>query len=192
MGSPDRLGSIALIGLALQRRHKTLQPQPVAQGPKTTNHANGPVSQQGPLPKALPPMDVAQVNLHEGERRGQQRVPQGDGSVGVGSGIDQDAINLLGDCRLNAVHQSPLMVALDALETDAPLLSPGHQLSVNLYQGGPSINTGLTGSQQIQVGSMENQDLHNSGEAVPTLTAPMAPLPPDMLHASGTGRCPSG
>ncbi len=30
VGSPRRLGSIALISLAFQRRHKTLQPQPVA------------------------------------------------------------------------------------------------------------------------------------------------------------------
>lgn len=92
-------------------------------------------------------MDVAQVNLHKRECRGQQSIPEGNGGVGVGSGVDQDAINLLGGCRLNAVHQSPLMVALDTPETDAPLLSPGHQLSVNLRQGGPSVNTGLTGSQ---------------------------------------------
>ena len=43
LSSPD--GGRSFIGLVFQGRHKTLQPQPVAQPPETTNHANGPVSQ---------------------------------------------------------------------------------------------------------------------------------------------------
>jgi len=178
VGFPGRLGSGAFIVLPFQRRHQTLQPQPVAQPPETTNHANGPVSQQGPMPEGLPPMDVAQVNLHEGKRRGQQGVPQGNGGVGVGAGIDQDAVGLLSGRRLNGIHEAPLMVALGTTETDAPLPGPGRQLSVNLCQGDAPIDTGLTGAQQIQIGSMENQDFHIPGDAGPTL---IAPPPPDML-----------
>jgi len=117
-------------------------------------------------------MGVAQVNLHKGKRRGQQSISQGNGGVGVGTGIDQDTINLLRGRRLNGVHQDPFVVALHTIEPDTPLPGPRQQLRINLCKGNAPVDTGLTGSQQIQVGPMDNQDLHSPGDAMPILIAP--------------------
>ena len=71
---------------------KTLQGQAIAHSSESAHHANRSVRQQGPMPKALTGMGIAQVKLHVGQCNTQQGIPQRNRGVGVSPGIDQDSL----------------------------------------------------------------------------------------------------
>ena len=60
----------------------------------------------GNLPEGLPGFYIGNVNLHGGNHYRLQRVQDGDAGVGVGTGVDDDAVNILEVCLLNPVYQA--------------------------------------------------------------------------------------
>jgi len=136
-----------------------LQGQAVAGGPEAADHPQGLVGQIGVVAKGLAGVDVAQVHLHKRDRHGQQGITQGDGGVGVGAGIDQQAF-ALAPGRLDAIHQDPLVVALEALQLGPQGLGPGRQGAVDLVEAAAAVEAGLPLAQQVEVGTVKHEQAH--------------------------------
>jgi hypothetical protein len=107
--------------------------------------------------KRLPPVDVAQVQLHKGKSHGQQSIPQGDGGVGVSAGIDQEALSLTPG-RVDPIHQSAFVIALETVERHAQLSGQPAQISLDPRQGGAAVEARLPQTQQIEVGAIEQEN----------------------------------
>ena len=115
----------------------------------------------GHLPEVLPPGDVGQVDLHRREPHCFQRVQESHAGVGVGGGVDDDAVHFAAGA-LDGVHQDPLVVGLEDLAFDPQLSAEVPDI---LLQGGvglPAVDIRLPDAQHIQVGAVEKQQLHRA------------------------------
>ena len=109
----------------------------------------------GHLAEVLPLGHIGDVDLHGGQGDRLQGVQDGHAGVGIGGGVDDDAV-LLPISLLDLVHNGPLVVGLEDLHVDA-LLGAGvlHQL----HQGGVvglAVEVGLPNAQHVQVGAVNH------------------------------------
>ena len=111
------------------------------------------------MTEGFPLVDVAEMHLHRRQSHGLQRVQNGYAGVGVGGGVDDDAVRLA-QRALDDVHQHALMVGLKALHFDA---FPGADLPDKRFQIGkglPTINIRLPNAQQVQVWTVQDKQFH--------------------------------
>ena len=138
-----------------------LQGQAVAPGTETHHHTDGPIGEQGAMAKGFPGMGVAEMQLHIGDRNPQQGIPQSDRGVGMSPGIDQDAL-APPHGLVNLLHQGPLEIALKAIQGHVGRLRFGLQVLLDRRQGAASIDSRLPLAQQIQIGSVQQQQMHGA------------------------------
>ena len=109
----------------------------------------------GNLAEVLPLGDIGDVHLHRGQVHRLQRVQNRHTGVGIGGGIDYNAVGSP-QSRLNPVHNGPLVVGLEYLHLHpllgTGLLHQGHQGGVVLFP----IEVRLPDPQQIQVGAVNH------------------------------------
>ena len=104
-------------------------------------------------------MGVAEMQLHKGNRHAKQCIPECNGGVGVRAGIDQDSL-AQPHGLMDAFHEGPFEVALETIQFSP--LSLG-LLSKSLFdrcQFSVSVDPWLPLSQQIEVGSVQQQQMH--------------------------------
>ena len=69
----------------------------------------------GDLPKRLSGIHIGDVNLHSGNGYRFQGIQNGNGGVGVGSGVDDDAANLTKGL-LDLIHKDTFVIGLKLLD----------------------------------------------------------------------------
>ena len=111
------------------------------------------------LAEGLPLGHIADVHLGGGQVHGLQRVQNGNAGVGVGAGVDDDAV-VEAQGALDGVHQAALVVGLVELGLYADggaafLYKVDHALIVH-----GAVDARLPHTQHVQVRSVQNQEFH--------------------------------
>ena len=121
------------------------------------------------MPELLAGEYVAEMNLDERYGNGQQRVAQGDAGMGKSAGIDDHEGDPVALGGVNPGDQLMLGIALERQQLMA--LRPGEraELLLDIPQCGGAVNRRFARSQQIEVGSVEQQDSRHL-EASPALS----------------------
>lgn len=142
-----------------------LQPKGIALRTKPANHADGDIGKIRVLAEAFARMHVGKVDLHKRQADGEQRIAQGYRGMGKGAGIDQDEAGTVMPGGMNAIHQYTFVIALQAIQANADLAGARHQVGVNAVESIGTIDAGFAGSQQVQVGAVQNENLgHYEGD----------------------------
>lgn len=71
------------------------------------------------MPKLLPRMDIAHVDLDERDLHGQQRIAQRDRVVRQAAGVDDDGVDVVVAGGMDAVDEGALVVGLEGVEGGA-------------------------------------------------------------------------
>ena len=99
------------------------------------------------------------MHFHCREPHSPQGVQEGDAGMGIGTGIDDDAV-LFSISLLDGIHQVSLMVGLVQGDFDSQLFRvlPDHPAEVRI--GGGAVDPGFTDTQHIQVRTVDDKDIH--------------------------------
>ena len=76
----------------------------------------------------------------------EQRIPQRDAGVRIGTGIEQNECDAVLACLLNPIDELAFVVALKSRQRSATLLGVVNQSGVDLIQRGGSVNLRLSGA----------------------------------------------
>ena len=101
------------------------------------------------------------MNLHSGDADGQEGVQEGDACVGVGGGIEDDAV-VDAPGGLDLVNQVSFVVGLVNRGLQAQGLGRALNEIQKVLVGGGAVNFRLPQAQQIEVGAVEDQKLHGA------------------------------
>lgn len=118
------------------------------------------------MSKLLPSRRIGEVDLDGGEAHRQQRVSNGNAGVGVSTRIDDDP-RYQRSRRLNCVDQAALGVGLGSGDRDLKLGAPISDQAVDLGEGCGSVDLRLPGAEQVEIGPVQYQNLHNDIPATP-------------------------
>ena len=114
------------------------------------------------MPKSLAGMHIADVQLDQRHTRTLDGIHDGDAGVGVGTCIKNDAGQHTGSLRtagfLDRVYQYPFMVALAKVQFETMRRAGRDAEGLDICQGLRAIHGGLTGAEQVEVGTVEDQD----------------------------------
>ena len=111
------------------------------------------------MAKRLALVDIRDVHFHERNVDASQRVAQRDTGVRQAARVDDDEIDTLGTRRMDAVDQRPFMIALEKSQRCARGFGLGFGSAFDVGQCDRPIHRRLARSQQIQVGTIEQQEL---------------------------------
>ena len=93
-------------------------------------------------------------NIDRGERVGQCHA-----GVRVRGGVDDDEIGGILSGSLDAVYQLTFVIALEKSTACAMLLCHLLQAGIDVCEGLPAINSRLTGAEQVEVRTIQNQNI---------------------------------
>jgi hypothetical protein len=144
-------------GLSAETRYERLETEFVALRAEARNHADGDRGHVGELPEGLARVDIREVHLDHGQTRCHQGIPQCDARMRESAGIDQDAVGVA-DGLLDPIDELALMVRLDGLDFDTEVLGHRREIGIDIGQGLGPIDLGLAFSEQIQIGTVDDQD----------------------------------
>ena len=113
----------------------------------------------GNLPEGFPGIHIGDVNLHSRNADSLQGVQNGNGGVGVGCGIDDNAV-YLPVSPLDFIHQISLVVGLVLLNLNAQLPGGVFQQVEKVYEGAFSIDSRFPNPQHIEIRAVDNQNFH--------------------------------
>lgn len=135
-----------------------VQCQMIAVGAEADDRADGDIGKTGLVTERLARGHVRQMHFDERQGGGQQRIPQRDTGVGVGRGVEDDAIYALVTRGVNAVDQSAFAVGLKAGERVTLCTGLLAQAVFDVRQRLCAVQLGLTGAEQVQVGTVEQEE----------------------------------
>jgi hypothetical protein len=72
------------------------------------------------MPERLPLVDVGDVHLDHGQFHGTDRIPDRDGIMSIGAGVDHDAVHSP-QAPVDIVDQRSLRIRLEKVELDTQL-----------------------------------------------------------------------
>jgi hypothetical protein len=114
------------------------------------------------MPELFTGMDVRKMDFDGRHPDGSDGVSEGDTRMGVGGGVQNDDVELpLG--FLDPIDQFTFDVRLAEINPDFERVSRFANLLLDVGQGRVAVNLGLTLAEQIQVGAVQEKNLH-SGE----------------------------
>jgi len=133
----------------------------ITQCAQSGNHANGDIREIGVLTKCFSCVYVGQMNLYERYLHTAQGITQCHTGMCEGRRIDQNKANALVSCQVNTFDQFGFSIALYALETVTAVCGLLFEALINLLKRILSVMLGLTGTQQIQVGSIDDEQIRH-------------------------------
>jgi len=112
------------------------------------------------MAELLSRMNIGQMNLNRRNADSRQGIAQSNAVMRQRPGIDDDAHRARAK-RLNRVDQMPLVVGLHVLDTQRGVCAKRYvcQVCHDFGEGRPSVHAGLPRAEQVQVRSIENQDM---------------------------------
>ena len=116
--------------------------------------------------------------------------------MGERSGVDQNPVHLAAGL-MDPIDEGSLVVALKATELDAQRLRFCAQPLLDGIEGVGAVEPRLTLSQQIEVGAVQQQQMHRCRPGSRSTAAivgrvPSGAPPAGKFLGCGSGRCPSG
>src|SRR6188508_3234026 len=154
-----RLCSISLRSVAGQLVCRRAQCELVADRPEAGDASDRNVGEIGALPEALARMNVREMHLDERNLHGEQRVPERDARVREPGGVEDDEGHVTRGRLMDACDQVGLRVALERGEAMTRFRRELCHLLVDLLQADVSVQPGLAHAQQVEVGTVEQQDV---------------------------------
>jgi len=106
-------------------------------------------------------MNVAQVDLNNGETNAHQGIAEGDGVVGQPAGIDDNSVRPA-PMLLNCVDQDAFVVRLKCAQIYAKAIRRFFQGILDLLERLLSIDVRLAKARHIDIRSMEDEHLYFS------------------------------
>ena len=101
-------------------------------------------------------INIRKMDLHDGHIHSCQRISYGYARMCVGRRVDDDA--LICPARLlNPCHQFPLEIGLADIKRHPKLAAELPQGRINIPQRSPTVDRFLTASEEIEIGTMQNQ-----------------------------------
>ena len=109
------------------------------------------------LAKFLALVNVGKMNLDCGQPGGKKCVANGHTRVGVGRGIDQNAIKTI--ARLpDQIHDFALMIGLDDFKPGLKPAGFALKIPINALDGHMPVDFNLPLSEQLKIGPMDDED----------------------------------
>ena len=109
------------------------------------------------MAEGLALVDIGDMYLDDGGCDGTDGIVEGDAGVGVGSGIEDDAVG--GEAvGVEAVDEVTLMVALVVVELYVGVLLA--ELLEVVFEGAVAIDIGLAATEEVEVGTVEEKEAH--------------------------------
>ena len=99
------------------------------------------------------------MDFHRGNADRLEGVQQGDAGMGIGAGIDDDAV-LLSVSLLDGVHQVPFMVGLVQGDAGAQFLRVGFDEAAKIGIGCFAVDFRFPDTEHVQVGAVDDKDVH--------------------------------
>src|SRR6266850_2970718 len=116
------------------------------------------------MSELLPGMNIRKMYLNSGYSSRDNRVPKGDTGMRVGCCVQDDHIEL--PFRLlNPAYQLPFNIRLSKLNFRPQLFTSLPHLRLDVAQCSLSIDFRLALAQQIQIWTIQKQDLHSGAAA---------------------------
>src|SRR5215470_576395 len=142
----------------LERLERRVHAQEVAAGTEARNLATSDAGDHRLAAELLPAMDIGEVDLHDRKGDGGDGVTQSQGVVGEGAGIHDDGPEAFACRTLHPVDELALVIRLPAHYLHSATARVALNLAVDLGEGGAPIHRGFARAQEIQIGSMEDED----------------------------------
>src|SRR5690554_5119670 len=162
-------GQMLIVSVLFESAYSRLQSQCVTFSSQPADDSLGDVRKIGVMTEGFASVHVGKMHFDEWDAHRQQCVTYCDTGMGKGGGIDDDEVDAFVPGGVNAVDQLVLGVALQHLQLVTIALGLFEQSLVDLLQGDGTVHTGFAAAEQIQIGSMQNQETghsENSGALV--------------------------
>ena len=104
-------------------------------------------------------VNVAEVNFHERHGDRHERITKCETGVGVGAGINHDAINITAP-RVQLIDELSFSIMLCAHQRNVQFCRNPAQALFDLREGRVPIDGRLSDAEKIQIGSVEQADFH--------------------------------
>src|SRR5579885_891059 len=129
----------------------------VAEGAEARDHPERDVGEIGLAPECLARRRAGQMHLDHRQANREHRIAQRNAGVSEGAGVEDQHPDLLGGRLLNAGDELVLRVALEAQQLSPLLASKLLGPPLDRLQAVGAVNSGLAGSEQIQIRAVEQQ-----------------------------------
>ena len=123
------------------------------------HHADGKVRKIRVMAEGFARVNVGKVDFDERDGGGGQCVAQRDAGMGVTRRIDENEVNLIARGLVHAINQGAFMIVLKGFDQRPGSAPAVDQSAVDVGERDEAIVRGLTTTQQIQVGSVQNQNM---------------------------------
>ncbi len=121
---------------------------------------NGHRSYQTDMAKGFTAVDIGKMDLHAGEAHRRQSISNGNAGMGIGRRVDHYSAALI-PTILNRSDQFPFTIGLKKNDLTGQLGGELGQVTINISEGQTAVDARFTGTEKIQIRSMEYQKFHN-------------------------------
>src|SRR5690606_21671999 len=142
--------------------YSRLQSQRIAFSSQSADNSLGDVRKIGVMAEGFASVHIGKMHFDEWDAHRQQCVTYCDAGMGKGGGIDDDEVDCLVPGGMDAVDQHMFGVALQRLQLVTITLGLLDQATVALRQGDRAVDTGFAATEQVEIGSLQNQEAGHS------------------------------
>ena len=135
---------------------KATKSQQITRGPETRNLPEGDCGDMGMVAKRLALMDVRQMNFDRGQPDCRDGIAYRDACMRIRGRIDDNTV-VSGCTFLNPVHEFTFHIRLPDIDFHGEVVGQLGQGRIEAVQGLGPIDRLLSGSQQIQIGSVQDE-----------------------------------
>lgn len=104
-------------------------------------------------------VDIGKMHFDKRDGHRCQRVADRHAGVGVSRRIDDDEIHVIAAGLVDTFDQRTFMVVLKSFDKRTDSIPTAGQCTINVVQRGEPVMRGFAATQQIQVGTVHNQDM---------------------------------
>lgn len=152
----------------------------VALDTETGDHPGRHAGNIGVVPEGLAPVDVGDVDFHDGKIACRQRVPDRNGSMRVGGRVDHDP-GSFGTGFMDEIDQRAFVVALVEADVQPGALTGLGAEALHVLQGLVSVDLRLARAEKVEVRAVEDIDDRSGHEGS---FAPMRVMPAQISMAA--------
>ena len=133
--------------------------EPIAFGAESRDDADREVREVRMAPERLARVNVRKMHLDERNRDRRESIAKRDARVRQRAGIDHDECGTVAAGRVQAIDQRAFGVRLERDEIMARSLRDRGKIGVDLGQCRAAVNLRLAAAEQVEVRSVEDEDL---------------------------------